>query len=427
MAHLQQLFSRLRQAAAKPAAVPSGAPGAERRRLIERRATLGSLYSREMRIRCAAQEAGFGTYELDCIGGQVYWSPELRGIAGLPHKEGAMSGDRMRELIHPGDRERVMKKLQAAQDPRGDGEFGEKYRLLRPDGALAWVKAKGRTFFSGEGPNRRALGATGVVIDITERKRQEEKLLDSNEQLASRPEQDRAELGEAQEALESTNLEIQQFAYIAAHGMQTPLRSITGFAQLLKNEYHGRQLDSRAEIWLDQLVAAARRMHGLIQDLLTYSGVPSLGRPFEATDMNRIFDDVVGYAAAAIRESQASVTRDALPTVMGDPLQLATLLQNLIENGIKYRGRDPPRGHVSARRDGEEWVFSLQDNGIAIAEKRHAQIFDIFRRLHTQQAYAGTGIGLAICRRVVQRHGGRIWVESEPGVGSRFQFSLPGQ
>lgn len=554
MANLQQLLSRLRQAAANRAVgSPLNRQGVERRRLLERRASLRALYNHEMRIRCAAQEVGFGTYELDCLGGRVYWSAELRGIAGLAHDDSPLSLIQMRERCHPDDRERVMNKFQAAQDPQGNGEFSDEYRLVRPDGSMAWVKAKGRTFFSGEGAHRHALGATGVIIDITERKlleaslalrekhfdqavrgaaigiwnwdlrsgevacsdrcrqlfgfppgepvneerfmaaqhsddreraaralkqaldghdeynveyrincpdgsqrwiqaigsafyddkatvavtmsgiaiditerkRQEEKLLDSNEQLASRSEQDRAELGEAQEALEISNLEMQQFAYIAAHDMQTPLRSIMGFAQLLKKEYHGRQLDATAEIWLEQLVGSAQRMHALINDVLTYSGVDSLGRRFEATDMNRIFDEVLASAGPAIRQSAAIVTRDALPTVTGDPLQLATLLQNLIANGIRYRGSEPPQVHVSARQNGKEWIFSVRDNGIGIAEKHHELIFDIFRRLHTQETYAGSGIGLAICRRVIRRHGGRIWVDSEPGLGSDFQFSLP--
>lgn len=553
MANVRQLFSRLRQAAASRAAFRSGYPRTERRRLAERRAPLRALYDHETRIRCAAQEVGFGTYELDCVSGLTYWSAELKGIAGLSHEEGALSPARMLELIHPGDRERVMTKLLAAQDPGGDGEFSDEYRLLRPDGSVAWVKNKGRTFFSSDGQTRRPLGATGVVMDITERKlleaalilrekhfdeavrgaaigiwnwdlrtgdvalsdrcrqlldfppgepidqehflaalhpddrertthalqqaleqheefnieyritspdgslhwiqaigsalyddkthaavtmsgividitdrkHKEGKLLDSNVQLASRAEQDRAELGEAQDALESMNLELRQFVYIAAHDMQTPLRSISGFAQLLKQEYHGCELDTQAEIWLDQLVGAAQRMHALIHDLLTYSGVASLGRPFETTDMNRIFDEVVAYAEPAVRENNATITRDILPIVMGDPIQLATLLQNLVENGIKYRGSEPPQIHASARREGDAWVFSVQDNGIGIAEKHHEQIFDIFKRLHTQQAYAGTGIGLAICRRIVQRHGGQIWVDSKSGVGSNFQFSLP--
>lgn len=554
MASLQQIFSRWRHGhgASGKELHPPRYPSVERRHLVERRATLRALYNREMRIRCAAQEVGFGTYELDCVTGQIHWSPELKGIAGLSQGHGALSLEELQELIHPDDRERVRLKLQAAMAPQGNGDFNDEHRLLRPDGPVVWVKAIGRTFFSGDGRDRHALGATGVVmditerklaeaamalrekhldqavhgadigiwnwdmrtgevawsercrqlfgfppgepitqeqflaalhpddrertaaalqqaldqreefsveyritppdgnirwiqavgsafynetthlpvgmsgivLDITERKLQEQELLNSNEQLASRAVQDRAELGEAQEALESTNLEMQQFAYIAAHDMQTPLRSITGFAQLLQKEYRGR-FDSQADAWLDQLVSSALRMHGLIQDLLTYSGVASLGRPFQATDMNRVFDDVVASAEPAIRENNATVTRDDLPTVMGDPVQLATLLQNLIENGIKYRGREPPRVHVSARREGKEWVFSVRDNGIGIAEKHHEQIFDIFRRLHTQQAYAGTGIGLAICRRVVQRHGGRIWVESEPGQGSTFYFTLP--
>lgn len=553
MASLQQLLAQLRQVARGRNSPAIRAPATERRYRVERRAPLRALYNHEVRVRCAAQEVGFGTYELDCISGRIHWSPELRSIAGQPLGADSLALEQLLHLVHPEDRARVRLKLEAAMDSQGSGDLNDEHRLLRPDGTVVWVKAIGRTFFSGEGRSRQALGATGVVmditdrklaeaalalrekhfdqavrgaaigiwnwdlrtgevawsercrqlfgfpagqpiteeqfltalhpddrertatalheaveahreysieyrirspdgnirwihaigsafyddrthaaismsgiaLDITERKLQEGRLLDSNEQLASQAEQDRAELGEAQDALESTNLEIQQFAYIAAHDLQTPLRSITGFAQLLQKEYRGRTLDSQGDAWLDQMVSSSLHMHGLIQDLLTYSGIASLGRPFRATDMNQVFDEVVSSAEPAIREAGAAVTRDGLPTVMGDPIQLATLLQNLVENGIKYRGGSPPQIHVSASREGREWVFSVRDNGIGIAEKHHEQIFDIFRRLHTQQAYAGSGIGLAICRRVVQRHGGRIWVDSEPGAGSNFQFSLP--
>lgn len=552
MASLRHLFSHLRQAAGSKAISTPNRPAKDRRLLPERRRTVRAQYNHEMRIRCAAQAVGFGIYELDCSDGQFHWSPELKGIAGLSQGDGPLSMKQMEERIHPDDRVRVLNEFQAALDPHGTGAFNDEYRLLRPDGTVIWVKATGRTFFSGEGRDRRPLGTTGVIMDIserkladavvalrekhfdqavrgaaigiwnwdlrtneitwsercrelfgipggepmsldrflealhpddreqatvalqeawehhrdyhveyrilwpdgtfhwiealgsafsdekggaavrmagialdvTERKLQEKMLLDSNEQLASRAKQDRVQLGEAQDALESTNLELRQFAYIAAHDMQTPLRSITGFAQLLQKEYRGRPLDAQAELWLNRLVSAALRMHELIQDLLTYSGVASLGRPFEATDMNLVFDEVVASFEPVIRESNATITRDELPTVIGDRLQLATLLQNLIENGIKFHGSDPPRGHVSARREGKQWVFSVRDNGIGIAGKHHEQIFDIFRQLHGQQAYAGTGIGLAISRRVVQRHGGRIWVESEPGHGSTFFFTL---
>lgn len=418
------MFSWLHRTANSGGTVPP-APPLERRRHPERRSGLRALYNREVRVRCAAQEVGFGTYELDCVAGLIHWSSEVRGIAGLPQDDNSWSVEAMQDLIHPDDRERIMDSFQAAQAPDGNGEFDEEYRLLRPDGTVAWVRGKGRTFFYGDGQHRHPLGATGVIMDITDRKVREQMLQDRSGRLESEIRDSAARLGEATEALEYTNLELQQFAYIAAHDMQTPLRSISGFSQLLKKEYRGR-LDAQADVWLDQLVSAAQRMNFLIRDLLAYSCGDGLGRPFEATSMNTVFDEILSSAEPIIREIGATVTRGDLPTVMGDPVQLAQLLHNLIENGIKYRSDKPARVHVAASRRGNDWEFSVKDNGIGIDKKHHQQIFNIFQRLHTQQAYAGTGIGLAICRRVVQRHGGEIWVESSaPEEGSTFSFTLP--
>ena len=224
--------------------------------------------------------------------------------------------------------------------------------------------------------------------------------------------------------LERSNLELQQFAYIASHDLQAPLRAIGGFVQLLRDTYSGR-MDEQADTWIAHTVAGVERMQTLIRDLLAYSKIESRGRPFEAIDSREVFDQVIEGLEASIRDSNAQVTCSELPTVAGDRSQLLQLLQNLVGNAIKYHGDQPPRVHVSAEKKGSEWVFSVSDNGIGIDPKHYRRIFEIFRRLHTQQVYPGTGIGLAICRRVVQRHGGRIWVESEPGRGSTFVFSLP--
>jgi len=235
---------------------------------------------------------------------------------------------------------------------------------------------------------------------------------------------DVSEKTKATEELVRSNLELQQYAYIAAHDLQTPLRSINAFAQLLQGEFQNR-LGPQADAWIDQMVQHVQRMQNLIHDLLEYSRIDSRGRSFKPVDLVPIFDEVVTACAAAIRDSGATITRDDLPTVMGDRLQLAQVMQNLIDNAIKYRSNALPRIHVSARREADGWTLSVRDNGMGITEKHHQDVFEIFRRLHSQHAYPGTGIGLAICYRVVHHHGGRIWVESEPGKGSVFYFTLP--
>ncbi len=265
----------------------------------------------------------------------------------------------------------------------------------------------------------------GISTDITERKKLEDRLRDANEQLELRVEQRTAELLRAKEALEHSNLELRQFAYIASHDLQSPLRSISGFVQLLQADCRGR-LDPQADQWILRVVENVQRMQTLIHDLLAYSRVESRARPFEPVDFHQVFHDAVGALDTSILDAGARVGCGDLPTLMGDRSQLVQLLQNLIENGIKYHRADVvPEVHVSAARSADGWLFSVRDNGIGIAARHCERIFELFQRLHTQQAYPGTGIGLAICRRVVERHGGHIWAESEPGRGSIFHFTLP--
>jgi light-regulated signal transduction histidine kinase (bacteriophytochrome) len=189
-------------------------------------------------------------------------------------------------------------------------------------------------------------------------------------------------------------------------------------------EYEGK-LDEQAQDWIRRTVQSIEQMQTLIRDLLSYYRVDARSRPFTPIPFVDIANDAITLLDSSIHDSGAQVTWDPLPEIMGDRSQLVQLIQNLIGNGLNYRGEQPPRIHLSAERSGGEWIFSVRDNGIGIAPEYHEQIFEIFRRLHDQKEYPGTGIGLAVCRRVVNRHGGRIWVESEPGHGSTFCFTIP--
>ncbi len=244
----------------------------------------------------------------------------------------------------------------------------------------------------------------------------------SNEQLEQRND----ELICTRDSLEQSNTELQQFAYVASHDLQSPLRAIAGFAQFLEKDYQDK-LDESAGDYLRRIVDAAKRMQTLINDLLAYARVDARAVPFRSTSLAAVFDDVVELLQVDIADVGGRVTRDDLPTVNGDPSQLSQLLQNLISNGLKYHGQSPPHVQVSAQENGGEWVVSVQDNGIGIESKHHDRIFEIFRRLHSQDQIPGTGIGLAVCRRIANRHGGRIWVESVPGNGTTFSFSIPVQ
>jgi light-regulated signal transduction histidine kinase (bacteriophytochrome) len=224
--------------------------------------------------------------------------------------------------------------------------------------------------------------------------------------------------------LHRSNQDLEQFAYVASHDLQEPLRMVASYTQLLAQKYGG-QLDDKAQSYINYAVDGATRMQGLINDLLTYSRVNTRGQALEPTDLHAVLGEALRNLTAAIEENQAIITNDDLPTVRADATQLQQVFQNLISNAIKFRGEASPHIHVSAREEGGEWLFSVKDNGIGIDAKHAERLFVIFQRLHTRQEYPGTGIGLAVCKRIVERHGGRIWFESEPGKGSTFFFTLP--
>ncbi len=224
--------------------------------------------------------------------------------------------------------------------------------------------------------------------------------------------------------LERSNKELEQFAYVASHDLQEPLRMVASYTQLLAERYEG-QLDDKAKKYIDYAVDGAVRMQRLINDLLTYSRIGTRGNPLEPTDAHSALGEAIKNLAATIEENRAIITNDELPTVRADASQLLQVFQNLIANAIKFRRKDIPRVHVSAQDHGHEWVFSVRDNGIGIDPQYADRVFLIFQRLHTRQEYPGTGIGLAVCKRILERHGGRIWFESEPGKGSTFFFAIP--
>lgn len=224
--------------------------------------------------------------------------------------------------------------------------------------------------------------------------------------------------------LEQRNMELQQFAFVASHDLQEPLRQVAIFCKMLHKNFKGK-LGDQADKWIDLAVDGAMQMRTIIHELLSYSRVDCQEMPFSPTDCGHALEVALDNLEGPARETGAEVTHDELPTVIGDGSQLTQLFQHLIGNAIKYHGAEIPQVHVSAELEGNEWVFSVRDNGIGIKAESRERIFEIFKRLHHKHEYPGTGIGLAICRRVVHRHGGRIWAESTPGSGSIFFFTIP--
>lgn len=231
------------------------------------------------------------------------------------------------------------------------------------------------------------------------------------------------ELRKHTENLARSNAELQQFAYVASHDLQEPLRMVTSYVQLLRKRYQGR-LDEDADTFIQFAVDGALRMQKLIGGLLEYSRVGTRAKPFVPVDSEAALSEAVSNLQAAIEEAGAVITHGPLPEVVADAVQLVQLLQNLIANAIKFRGVEPPRIAIRCEGTDGEWVFSVQDNGIGIAPEHQQRVFQVFERLHTEAEYPGTGIGLAVCRRIAERHGGRIWVESEVGKGTTFFFAI---
>ena len=250
------------------------------------------------------------------------------------------------------------------------------------------------------------VGVSKVARDITERKHAEQRLADKAEELAR------------------SNRELEQFAYLASHDLQEPLRMVASYTQLLAERYGGK-LDENADKFLGYAREGALRMQVLIRDLLAFSRVVQAGVPRKPVDCNVALEEAVQSLTAAIEESGAVVTHAALPNVWADQTQIAQVFQNLIGNAIKFHDGAPPECAVSAEKSGRNWLFSVSDNGIGIAPEYAENIFVVFQRLHARTEYPGNGMGLAICKKIIQHYGGTIWVESQVGQGSTFKFTLP--
>jgi PAS domain S-box-containing protein len=302
------------------------------------------------------------------------------------------------DFVHPDDVERTTAAMADLLESRPVISFENRYRTKAGD--YRWMQ-----WNANPSVDRGLIFA--VARDVTEQKRVQEELARHSDELAR------------------SNTALEQLSYVASHDLQEPLRMVASYVQLLERRYKGK-LDADADEFIGYAVDGAKRMQELINDLLEYSRVGTKGKPFAPVPLEAVLTRALRNLEIAMEDAHAAVTHDALPEVCGDEGQLVQLFQNLIGNAVKFRGDRPPRIHVSASRDDDcNWAISISDNGIGIDPQYVDRIFTMFQRLHSRSEYEGTGIGLAICRRIVERHGGRIWVESQHGAGSTFTFTLP--
>jgi PAS domain S-box-containing protein len=335
------------------------------------------------------------------VEGVLSVNPAFCQMLGYTQEELA-DGPTWMALTHPDDIAENRRLFEGVLSGEQDTARFEK-RYLHKDGSIVWVDVSTSLRRSAAGE---PMYFMTTILDITERKQAESNLRVRTEEL------------------ERSNDELQRFAYVASHDLREPLRMVTSYTQLLKKRYAG-QLDSDADDFIGYAVDGAARMEALIQDLLAYSRVGSQGHVFHETDLGPVLDGVLKGLEVAIDEAGATVTFDEMPTVVCDGSQVGQVFQNLISNAVKFRRDELMRIHVGAERVGGEWVFSVRDNGLGIDAEYFDRIFVIFQRLQVRDSYEGSGMGLAICKRIVERHHGRIRVESTPGEGSTFYFTIP--
>ena len=369
--------------------------------ITERKRAEEALRESEEKMRITFESIGDAVAVIDLEGRFVQVNEAAARMSGYT-KEELVGRNVLETIIAKKDRDKIV--LDMAQTlGEGDALGVRSYTLVNRDGREFESEFSTAVL---RDSSRNIINFVGVARDVTERKRAEEE----RESLLHE--------------LERSNAELQQFAHVASHDLQEPLRMVASYTQLLEKRYKG-SLDADADDFIAYAVDGARRMQNLIQGLLSYSRVGSRGKPFEPTECESVFEQALANLKLTIDESGAGVTHDPLPRVIADETQLIQLFQNLLANAIKFCGEEQPRIHVSAKQDSNECLFSVSDNGIGINPEYFDRIFVIFQRLHGREEYPGTGIGLSVCKRIVERHGGRIWVESQPGEGSTFHFAIP--
>ncbi len=368
---------------------------------LEQKGNHQALTESRKRFQMAVDGARDGIWDwIDVNGDAEWWSPRFYHLLGYSEGEISPTLTNFGMLLHPDDHAHT---FQAVNDHfENDVQFNVEYRLRTKNAGYRWFRARAELERDGVGNPQRMIGS---ITDIHEERLSNTALVDMNR------------------ALLQSNKELEQFAYVASHDLQEPLRMVTSFAQLLNKRYEG-QLDEKADSYLNHIITGAVRMKGLIDALLSFSRIGRAERNLTYISGNQLIEAARHNLRQTILESEANIVVGAIPTLKADVPLLTQVFQNLIANAIKFRSEEPPLIKIDAEDHKTHWQFSVKDNGIGFDPKFAERIFIVFQRLHLRDAYEGTGIGLAICKKIVERHGGKIWAESSPGSGATFYFTI---
>ncbi|MBF0260320.1 MAG: PAS domain S-box protein [Magnetococcales bacterium] len=379
------------------------------RDVTETKIALDALIRSERRYRLLIESANDAILIADATSGIILDANPMAGtLVGRPTRE--LIGMHQTQLHPPGEQARYQELFQ--KHVRLGNGLLTGTTVMRQDGTEVPVEI--RAAVTDLGDQKVILG---IFRDVTERRGLEERLQGMNQELERR-------VVERTQELHRSNQDLQQFAYVASHDLQEPLRLITGYVQLLEKRYRGR-LDEQADKYIASAIENVNYMQSLIQNLLGYARVGHSDGKRENVDLETLLARTASHLEPLMRETGALITHDPLPTLWANPVMMGQLLQNLLGNAMKFHGIEPLRIHLGATREKNGWVISIADNGIGIEARHFERIFLIFQKLHSRAQHEGTGIGLALCKRIVDRHGGRLWVESAPGTGSIFRFSIP--